>query len=73
MKIRMNIEGLDCPHCASKLEGMMKKEFTDAVLNYSLGTLVIETADDALEDDVLQKAQSIANDFEDGISIELRD
>jgi hypothetical protein len=34
---------------------------------------VIDATDDADEDAVCAKAQEIANGFEDGISIELRD
>ena len=37
MKIRCNITGLDCPHCAQKLENLIKKEFAGAALNF--GTL----------------------------------
>lgn len=73
MKVRCNISGLDCPHCAAKLEGMLKKKFNDANLNFSLGSLVLEVAEDAIEDEVVALAQGVANDFEDGIEIELRD
>ena len=38
MKVRCDIEGLDCPHCAAKLEGMLKDKFNDANLNFSLGS-----------------------------------
>ena len=73
MKIRCNITGLDCPHCAQKLENLIKKEFAGAALNFSLDSLVIDATDDADEEAVCAKAQEIANCFEDGISIELRD
>ena len=45
MKVRCTIAGLDCPHCATKLESLLKKEFADAVLNFTLGTLVLDTKD----------------------------
>ena len=73
MKVRCTIAGLDCPHCATKLESLLKKEFADAVLNFTLGTLVLDTKDLKDEDEVVAKAQTIANAFEDGITIELRD
>ena len=72
MKVRCDITGLDCPHCASKLEGLMQKEFTGANLNFTMGSLVIETDSDD-EELVVSKAQSIADSFEDGIEITLRD
>lgn len=73
MKVRCDINGLDCPHCASKLENLIKKEFTDANINFSMGSLVIDANDDLDEDFVVDSAQKIADAFEDGISIELRD
>ena len=73
MKVRCDISGLDCPHCASKLEGLLQKEFDGANLNFAMSSLVIDASDEANEDDVVSQAQSIANAFEDGISISLRD
>lgn len=73
MKVRCDISGLDCPHCASKLEGLLKDAFNDANLNFSMGSLVLDVNDDADEDAVVEKAQSVANGFEDGINISLRD
>lgn len=73
MKVRCDIKGIDCPHCAQKLEDLMKKVFNDACINFALGSLVIDAADDADEDDVVSKAQEIANGFEDGICVDLRD
>ncbi len=75
MKVRCDINGLDCAHCAQELEGRIRKSdaFNDATLNYSMKSLVLDVADDADEDEMVAKAQSIADDFEDGISIEIRD
>ena len=73
MKVRCDIEGLDCAHCASKLEGLLAKQFASATLNYSMGSLVLEAADDADEDEVVEVANRIAAGFEDGITITLRD
>ena len=38
-----------------------------------MGSLVLDVNDDADEDAVVEKAQSVANGFEDGINISLRD
>lgn len=73
MKIRCDIEGLDCAHCASKLEGLLSKAFDAAVLNFSMGSLVLDVAEGSDEDEVVAKANRIAADFEDGITISLRD
>ncbi len=73
MKVRCDISGLDCPHCASKLEGILKKEFSDANLNFSMGSLVLEVAGDGDEEEIVDRAQKLADGFEDGISISLRD
>ena len=73
MKVRCDISGIDCPHCASKLEGLLKKSFIDANLNFAAGSLVIDADDNADEDEVVLKANKIASDFEDGIEILIRD
>lgn len=73
MKVRCDIEGLDCPNCAAKLEGLIAKQFEGANLNFSTGSLVIDVEDDADEDEVVEKASKIADAFEDGIKITLRD
>ncbi len=76
MKIRCDIEGLDCPHCAAKLEKLIAEDaaFKSAALNYAAGSLVLDPADESAdEDELVKKAQGIADSFEDGISISLRD
>ena len=73
MKIRCDIEVLDCAHCAAKLEGLLAKAFNGANLNYSMGSLVLEAEDGCDEDEAVALANRIAADFEDGISITLRD
>ncbi len=75
MKIRCNIQGLDCPHCAMKLESLLKKieGVADASLNYAMSSLILEVSDDADEDEMVQKAQMTADGMEDGIVIELKD
>lgn len=75
MKVRCDINGLHCPHCAAKLEELLKKhdEIDGAVLNFPMKSLVLEVADDADEEHILECAQKVADDMEDGIEIDLRD
>lgn len=75
MKVRCDITGLDCPHCATKLQNLLNKEdaIKDAQLNFTLHSLVLDVADDADEEEIVALAQKVANDFEDGIVVELRD
>ncbi|MGN0909238.1 MAG: hypothetical protein ACI4NA_06425 [Succinivibrio sp.] len=73
MKVRCDIKGLDCAACAAKLEGILQKHFNGANLNYAMGSLVIDADDDADEDEVAERAGRIAADFEDGITVALRD
>ncbi|MDD6317592.1 MAG: hypothetical protein PUA61_01955 [Succinatimonas hippei] len=73
MKVRCDIKGLDCANCAAKLERIMQKKFNGANLNYAMGSLVIEVDDDQDEEEVVKSANKIAGDFEDGISVSLRD
>ncbi|MBO6258920.1 MAG: hypothetical protein J6M93_06270 [Succinivibrio sp.] len=75
MKVRCDITGIDCPNCAAKLESLMKKDdlFKNVSLNFSLSSLVLEVEDDADEEQVAERAQSIADRFEECIRVELRD
>lgn len=75
MKVRCDIHGLDCPHCASKLQSLLNKEeaIKDAQLNFAMHSLVLEVADDADEEEIAALAQKVATAFEDGVTVELRD
>lgn len=75
MKVRCDIEGLDCPHCALTLSKMLVKDeaINAADINFPMKSLVMEVAEGADEEEIVERAQKIANDFEDGIEIELRD
>lgn len=75
MKIRCDITGLDCPHCALKLSKLIAghEQIDTADINFVMKSLVMEVADDADEDSIVAIAQEIADNFEDGIEIELRD
>lgn len=75
MKIRCIIEGLDCPHCALELQRKIAAHevIQNADINFPMKTLVLEVDDNLDEEEVVVIVQAIAQDFEDGITIELRD
>lgn len=75
MKVRCDIHGLDCPHCALKLQKLIAQEeqIQDAQINFPMHSLVLDVADDADEEAMVALAQKVADNFEDGISVELRD
>ncbi len=75
MKVRCDITGLDCPHCALELQKRLAEHeaIDDANINFPMKSLVMDVADDADEEQIVEIAQAIADDFEDGVEIELRD
>lgn len=75
MKVRCTIEGLDCPHCALELANKIAahSDIDTADINFAMKSLVMEVGEDADEEAIVATAQGIADDFEDGITIELRD
>lgn len=75
MKVRCDINGLDCPHCALELQNRIAAHdsIDNADINFPMKSLVMDVADDADEEAIVAIAQGIANDFEDGVTIELRD
>lgn len=75
MKVRCDIHGLDCPHCALKLQKLIIAEdaVNDANINFAMHSLVLDVADDADEEEIAALAQKVADDFEEGITVELRD
>lgn len=75
MKVRCDINGLDCPHCALELQKRIAAHdsIDNADINFPMKSLVMDVADNADEDEIVAIAQGIANGFEDGVTIELRD
>lgn len=75
MKVRCDINGLDCPHCALELQKRIAAHdsIDNADINFPMKSLVMDVADDADEEAIVAIAQGIANGFEDGVTIELRD
>ena len=45
----------------------------NANINFPLQSLVIEADDNLDEDELIEKVQKVSDDFEDGISVNLRD
>lgn len=62
MKKSYKLSGLDCAHCAEKIEAKIKKidGVKDASINFMLEKLILE-ADDEQIDDILPKAQKAAS------------
>lgn len=75
MKLRCDIQGLDCPHCALKLEKLIREAegIEDAAINFTARLLVLTVPEDSDEDALVEKVQAIADAFEDGITVENRD
>ncbi len=65
MRRTYKLEDLDCANCAAKMEAGIKKigGVTDAAVNFLTQKLTIE-ADDAVFDEVLQKAAKVIKKIE---------
>ena len=59
MKKKFKVENLDCANCAAKMENAIKKisGVEDATMNFMMQKLILEIADDANMEDVLEQAQ----------------
>lgn len=75
MKVRCDINGLDCPHCALGLQKKLAEHesILNADINFPMKSLVMDVADGSDEEAIVALAQGIADGYEDGIEIELRD
>lgn len=73
MRLRFDIKGIDCPHCALKLEKMIKDKFENAVINFAASSLIIDAKDSLCEEDVFKIASDIAFNFDSNVKISLRD
>lgn len=65
MKKAFEVKGLDCPHCAARLEkGINGIDGVDvAVVSFATGKLVLE-ADESVFADVMDKACALAKELE---------
>ena len=62
MKVRCDINGLDCPHCALELQKRIAAHdsIDNADINFPMKSLVMDVADDADEEAIVAIAQGIA-------------
>ena len=65
------LEGLDCANCAAKIERIAKRNFSHEFLTVDLATsrFIIETADEALINDITDKVQEIASSVDNKIVV----
>ena len=70
MKIRLNIEGLDCPNCAAKLAKIIEEKdgVTTAKINFLTEKLTIES--ELSEDEVFLLASAAAKSFDKSVKVE---
>lgn len=78
MKVRCDIKGLDCPHCALELEQRIARleGVSSASINFAMGRLVLDVDGELSgqdEDAIVGRAQEVADGFADGIQIEISD
>ena len=69
MKIRLNIEGLDCPNCAAKLALMIEKKdgITSAKINFLTEKLTVES--DLGENELMSIISDTCRAFDPGIKV----
>ena len=69
MKVKLIVEGLDCPNCAIRLGKMIAAEdgITDASINFLAEEAIIET--ELSEDAVLKKVKAVAKTFSKSVVI----
>lgn len=70
MKRTFNLEGLDCAHCASKIENAVKAldGVTSASVNFMTTKMVIE-GDDANFDGIVKSAEAIVRKLEPDVVV----
>lgn len=57
------LKGLDCAHCASRIETIAKKQFNheQIVVDFATGRFIIETTDEELVDDIEAEVTNVAH------------
>ncbi|WP_313133363.1 cation transporter [Anaerocolumna sp.] len=70
MKKTFRLEGLDCAHCASKIEGEINKldGVKSATVNFMTTKLVIECEDEKTET-IISEAEKIVKKFEPSVNM----
>lgn len=70
MKKVYKLEGLDCAHCAGKIEEKIKKVdgVQAVVVNFMTAKMTLEAADDRFEA-IFAEAKKIVNEFEPDVNV----
>ncbi len=70
MKKTFKLEGLDCAHCASKIETAVKalEGVTAATVNFMTTKMVIEGEDESF-DNIVEKAKAIVKKLEPDVIV----
>lgn len=69
MKIRLNIEGLDCPNCAAKLAAMIEKKegVSSAKINFLTEKLTVES--DLAENELMAVISDTCRAFDPSVKV----
>ncbi len=59
----LKLKGLDCGHCAQRIESIAKKTFdyTQLMVDFSTERFIIETTDKALVDNIIERVSDVAH------------
>lgn len=74
VKKELIINGLDCAHCAAKIESKVNEleEIEKATMNFMNITLTIEIKSDNNVDEVISKIAKICDEVEPGSTVSLK-
>lgn len=70
MKKMYKLEGLDCAHCAGKIEEKISKidGVLSVVVNFMTAKMTLEASDDKFEA-IFNEAKKIVNEFEPDVNV----
>lgn len=72
--INININGLDCAHCAMKVEQEINKmdEVEDAMIIFSTETLKVKLNREMSDDELLKRLENVIDKVESGITLSMK-
>ena len=72
--INININGLDCAHCAMKVEQEINKmdEVEDAMIIFSTETLKVKLNREMSDDELLKRLKNVIDNVESGITLSMK-
>ena len=72
--INININGLDCAHCAMKVEQEINKmdEVEDAMIIFSTETLKVKLNSEMSDDELLKRLKNVIDKVESGITLSMK-